>query len=79
MNKLKLHLFLLALIFAAALANTAQAQLTFDRPKTEPPLDNPYNINLPREKILEGVREPPPVSERPAGFTLSPDYAQHWS
>jgi hypothetical protein len=57
MNKLKLHLFLLAIVFAAFSAGTAQAQLTFDRPKTEPPLDNPYNINLPREKILEGVRE----------------------
>lgn len=36
---------------------TAYAQLTFDRPKTEPPLDNPYTISLPREKILEGVKE----------------------
>ncbi len=57
MNKLKLHLFLLAVVFAAVSAITAQAQLTFDRPKTEPPLDNPYNMNMPREKILEGVRE----------------------
>lgn len=57
MTKLKLHLFLLAVFFAASSAITAQAQLTFDRPKTEPPLDNPYNISLPREKILEGVRD----------------------
>ncbi len=57
MTNLKCRLFLLAVMIAAFSAITAQAQLTFDRPKTEPPLDNPYNISLPREKILEGVRE----------------------
>lgn len=57
MNKLKPYLFLLAVVFAVVSATTAQAQFTFDRPKTEPPLDNPYNINVPREKILEGVRD----------------------
>ena len=57
MTNLKCRLFLFAVLIAAFSAVTAQAQLTFDRPKTEPPLDNPYNISLPREKILEGVRE----------------------
>ncbi len=57
MTKLKWRLFLMAVVFVAFSAITAQAQFTFDRPKTEPPLDNPYTISLPREKILEGVRE----------------------
>ncbi|MBP6820637.1 MAG: hypothetical protein KA368_03795 [Acidobacteria bacterium] len=57
MTNLKCRLFFLAVFVAAFSAITAQAQFTFDRPKTEPPLDNPYNISLPREKILEGVRE----------------------
>jgi hypothetical protein len=57
MTTLKCRLFLLAVFVAALFAIPAQAQLTFDRPKTEPPLDNPYNISLKREKILDGVRE----------------------
>jgi hypothetical protein len=57
MTNLKCRLFFLAVFVAVFSAITAQAQFTFDRPKTEPPLDNPYNISLPREKILEGVRE----------------------
>lgn len=57
MTNLKCRLFFLAVFVVAFSAITAQAQFTFDRPKTEPPLDNPYNISLPREKILEGVRE----------------------
>ncbi|HQR34890.1 MAG TPA: hypothetical protein PLK30_19290 [Blastocatellia bacterium] len=57
MMNLKCRFFLLAALIAAFSAITAQAQFTFDRPKTEPPLDNPYNISLPREKILEGVRD----------------------
>ncbi|MGE0887544.1 MAG: hypothetical protein AB7P14_28825 [Blastocatellales bacterium] len=57
MIKLKWHLFFLAVVFVVFSTITAYAQLTFDRPKTEPPLDNPYTISLPREKILEGVKE----------------------
>ena len=29
--------------------------------------------------IHEGVRRPPPVSERPVGFTLSPEYKSNWA
>lgn len=29
--------------------------------------------------IHEGVRRPPPVSERPVGFTLSPEYRSNWA
>jgi len=57
MTKSKWILPLLAVVFAAFSAITAQAQLTFDRPKTEPPLDNPYTMSLPREKILDGVKD----------------------
>lgn len=57
MNHLKCRLLLLAFVVAVFSAASAQAQFTFDRPKTEPPLDNPYTMSVPREKILEGVRE----------------------
>lgn len=57
MNKLKCHLFFLAVVFVAFSATAAQAQFTFDRPKTEPPLDNPYTMSVPREQILQSVRE----------------------
>lgn len=55
--KLKSSSFLFVLGLMIFSAVTAQAQLTFDRPKTEPPLENPYTISIPREKILDGVRE----------------------
>lgn len=29
--------------------------------------------------LHEGVRKPPPVSSRPVGFTLAPDYARDWT
>ncbi|MBO0722508.1 MAG: hypothetical protein J2P41_16915 [Blastocatellia bacterium] len=35
----------------------SQAQIQIDRPKPEPPLENPYTINLPREPILDNVRD----------------------
>jgi hypothetical protein len=54
---LKLPYICLSLLFVACLSLDARAQLQFDRPKTEPPLDNPYTIGAPREQILETVRE----------------------
>lgn len=48
---------MLALFVVVISATSARAQFTFDRPKTEPPLDNPYTMTIPREKILETVRE----------------------
>ncbi|MDQ3012222.1 MAG: hypothetical protein M3X11_16120 [Acidobacteriota bacterium] len=56
MNNLKSCLFFLAGLVAFS-AVTANAQISFDRPKTEPPLDNPYTISIPREKILETTKE----------------------
>lgn len=57
MKKSKLHLFLLTLVGVACLSSVAQAQIQLDRPKTEPPLNNPYTISVPREQILETARE----------------------
>lgn len=38
-------------------SSVALAQFTFDKPKTEPPLPNPYTLSVQREKILESARE----------------------
>lgn len=38
-------------------ATRAQAQFTFDKPKTEPPLPNPYTMSVLREPILNTARE----------------------
>ncbi len=57
MTNLKCRLFLLAVAFLAVSATSANAQFTFDKPETEPPLDNPYTMSVPREKILETVRD----------------------
>ncbi|MBL8172827.1 MAG: hypothetical protein JNJ50_32180 [Acidobacteria bacterium] len=57
MAKFHLHFFCLALLLAICAALPAQAQIQFDRPKSDPPLDNPYTMSIPREKILESVRE----------------------
>ena len=46
-----------SLLFVICVAASAQAQIQLDRPKTEPPLDNPYTMSIPREKILETARE----------------------
>jgi len=46
------------LTFALLLTGAAaQAQIIFDRPKTEPPLDNPYTLNVPRAEVIKGLRE----------------------
>lgn len=55
--KLKLFYVCFSLFFVACLSLDARAQLQFDRPKSEPPLDNPYTISAPREQILQTVQE----------------------
>jgi hypothetical protein len=57
MKKLRLHYICLLLFVIVCCSLEARAQLTFDRPKTEPPLDNPYTIGVAREQILQTVRE----------------------
>ncbi|HEX5083728.1 MAG TPA: hypothetical protein VFY40_16895 [Blastocatellia bacterium] len=54
---LKISRISLSLLFLVFCSFDAFAQIEFDRPKTEKPLDNPYMINAPREQILETVRE----------------------
>jgi hypothetical protein len=56
LSSLFLALFL-AMIGVCFLSIVCQAQIQIDRPKQEPPLDNPYTINLPREQILDSVRD----------------------
>jgi hypothetical protein len=53
----KLSLFFFTLIGVCCLSVVCQAQIQIDRPKPEPPLDNPFTINLTREPILDGVRD----------------------
>jgi len=55
--KLRLGSLLLAFVCLAGWTTLASAQIQFDRPKTEPPLPNPYTINIPRDQILKTVRE----------------------
>jgi hypothetical protein len=54
---LKLSYICLSLFIVACCSFDARAQLQLDRPKTEPPLSNPYTIGVPREKIMETVQE----------------------
>jgi hypothetical protein len=53
----KLTLSLLTLISLCSLSVVCQAQIQIDRPKPQPALDNPFIINLPREQILDNVRD----------------------
>ncbi|MBO0726013.1 MAG: hypothetical protein J2P52_10470 [Blastocatellia bacterium] len=46
-----------SLLFMVFCSFDARAQLQLDRPKTDKPLDNPYVISVPREQILQTVRE----------------------
>lgn len=47
----------LPLFLLACLTTTAGAQIRFDRPKAEAPLDNPYTMGVPREQIVQNVRD----------------------
>jgi len=55
--RLKLGSLYSALLLLAGWAVVAPAQIQFDRPKTEPPLPNPYTINVKRDQILNTTRE----------------------
>ncbi|MGE0102921.1 MAG: hypothetical protein AB7H86_09955 [Blastocatellales bacterium] len=48
-------IFLLATV--GLLPAVASAQIQFDRPKTEQPLDNPYTMGVAREQIIETAKE----------------------
>ncbi len=55
--KLKLLYVCLSLFFIACCSLDVRAQIQLDKPKTERPLDNPFTIGVPREQILQTVRE----------------------
>ncbi|MFN0086727.1 MAG: hypothetical protein ACKVX9_15160 [Blastocatellia bacterium] len=57
MTQLKFHFCASALLVLLFCSVEARAQLRFDKPKSEPPLENPYTIAVPRETILETVRD----------------------
>ena len=56
-----MNIKLLSVVFALLIvglgSTVAQAQFTFDKPKSEPPLPNPYTIGVLREPILTATRE----------------------
>jgi len=56
-NKLRLSFILALLFLLVSLSGDARAQLRFDKPKSEPPLENPYTVGVPREQIVQTVRE----------------------
>ncbi len=55
--KIKSTSFVLALLALVLGSNVARAQFTFDKPKAEPPLPNPYTMSMLREPILDAARE----------------------
>lgn len=55
--KLKSRSLGAAFFVLAICSTTALAQLTFDRPKSEPPLPNPYTLGSKREDVLKVARE----------------------
>lgn len=57
MKKLNLRMLTLTILWLLCCSGATFAQLTFDKPKTEGPLANPYTIGGKREDILKSVRE----------------------
>lgn len=55
--KIKYTSFVLAFLALLVGTDVAHAQFTFDKPKAEPPLPNPYPMSVLREPILEAARE----------------------
>jgi hypothetical protein len=53
---LRLTMGVLLLLILGSTGQEVFAQLQIGRPKTEAPLENPYPIGVPREKILETVQ-----------------------
>lgn len=54
---MKLCCMFAAIFLLAVFSSNASAQLRFDRPKTEPPLDNPYTVGIAREQVVLSARE----------------------
>jgi hypothetical protein len=57
MCKIRPPASVIAVLWVALGASATYAQFTFDKPKTELPLPNPYTMSVRRELILEAARE----------------------
>ena len=57
MSKFRLPAFVVAVMWVALSASSSLAQITFDKPKAEPPLPNPYTMSVKREQILDAARD----------------------
>ena len=55
--KLKPSSLCFALFCLTCWTIAVQAQIQFDRPKTEPPLPNPYTVNAPRDQVMKIASE----------------------
>lgn len=55
--KIKSTTFVLVFLVLMLGVDVARAQFTFDKPKAEPPLPNPYTMSVLREPILDAARE----------------------
>lgn len=57
MNNLRPHTIIALFSLLLVLSFDARAQLRFDKPKSEPPLDNPYQVAVPREQVIQTATE----------------------
>lgn len=57
MKNNKTGLFLYSMFLIVFCSATAFGQIEFDRPRTEPPLDNPYTMSINREQIVQTAKE----------------------
>lgn len=57
MKPFQIRHLLIVVFMVASLPVVASAQIEFDRPKTEQPLENPYTIGVTREQILETAKD----------------------
>ncbi|MFN7949944.1 MAG: hypothetical protein U0Z53_31645 [Blastocatellia bacterium] len=64
-------LFLLVCGWSVLTGISVHAQITWDKPKTEPPLDNPYTIGATREQILKTTSEVLKTCAIPVDDTLT--------
>lgn len=57
MNNFRPHTLFALFFLLFVLTFDARAQLRFDKPKSEPPLENPYLVGVPREQVIQTATE----------------------
>ena len=57
MTKLRPYTLVALNVLLFVLSFDAHAQLRFDKPKSEPPLDNPYQVGVSREDVIKTATE----------------------